>query len=155
MKNIVKLFTVLLVITFNLNAQDYIYGGLQGTSWGVGLSAKKDITREITAQGIITFGGILNQYSVRGLYKFQQKKDYNLYGYGSLGLWSWGGLGSLSSENTVAFGAGAGLEYDLRKFLGQDLPLFWNIELGVAFASFSNYTVSSPLLISGGLHYRF
>jgi len=146
--------TIAMASTTQVTANDDMYIGVQGSYPSFGLSVKKDIGKDYAVQGVLGALGDVTQFSVRGIYKFQKEKDYNLYGYGAVGFWSWGGTKAFKSESNVGFGLGAGLEYDLRKVLGNAVPLFWNIELGANIVSFDNYDFST-VGIGGGLHYKF
>ncbi|GAB4370747.1 MAG: hypothetical protein Kow0042_13140 [Calditrichia bacterium] len=140
------------------------YGvGFQATFPAYGISGMMDINEMISAQGIVGFFGNLNTYAVRGLYRFQQKNFWDLYGYGMVGAWSYTGLkvsnGSKLEETTetvLGFGAGVGIEYDWRGWNSELPPLFWNLELGLGFANFDAVDYNfSTLLFGAGVHYRF
>jgi len=115
-------------------------------SWYVGagydgVSVKKDLTKDYTIQA--TYGGFgdLSGFKGKVLYKFQQNKDYNFYCYGGFMYSSDevthkvnGGYGtSAKSEidiTTKGLEFGAGIEYDLRKTMNSNIPLFVSLELG-------------------------
>ena len=108
-----------------------IYAGLE---W-YGISGKYDVTDKVTAQAIFGAWGYNNLTSItgRGIYKFKQKDYYDLY----------------------AFGAGAGMEYDIRG-LDNTLPaIYLNADIGLQYANFSYYGGFSGLGIGLGIHYKF
>ena len=144
-------------MTSHLSAADFsnknIYAGLQSSWPSHGLSVKMDFTDKITGQAVVGFLGTLNNYSVRGLYKFKKEQFYDMYGYGSLGLWTWSDS-FYADESVVGVGGGAGIEYDLRGLDSSFIPLFVSAELGLNIASFDHYNFSS-LGLGVGLHYKF
>ncbi|RUM64628.1 MAG: hypothetical protein DSZ05_07215 [Sulfurospirillum sp.] len=132
-----------------------IYAGFQSSWPSHGLSVKMDFTDKITGQAVVGFLGDLHNYSVRGLYKFTKERFYNMYGYGSIGLWTWDSdYVGWEDESVVGIGGGAGIEYDLRGLDSSFIPLFVNAELGLNIASFDHYDFSS-IGIGVGLHYKF
>ena len=159
MKIVKKLaLSVLVAASCQLNAADFsnknIYAGFQSSWPSHGLSVKMDMTDKISAQGVIGFFGDLNNYSVRGNYKFKKDQFWDMYGFGSLGLWTWDGYGSFADESVVGIGGGAGFEYDLRGLDRSFIPLFVSAELGLNIASFDHYNFSS-LGLGVGVHYKF
>jgi len=120
-----------------------------------GLSVKFRATDKITAQGTLGFFGVLSRYGVRGLYHFDDGPFYQLYGYGEIAMWRWGGTFGLRAENTFGFGGGGGMEYDLRGISPDLPPLFASAELGINLASFDNYASFSRFGLGLALHYRF
>ena len=147
----------ILGLTTQASAADFsnknLYAGFQSSWPSHGLSVKMDFTDKVTGQAVIGFLGDLNNYSVRGLYKFKKDKFYDMYGYGSLGLWTWDSS-IYASESVVGVGGGAGFEYDLRGLDSSFIPLFVSAELGLNIASFDHYNFSS-VGIGVGLHYKF
>ncbi len=131
-----------------------VYVGFQSSWPSYGISAKMDVGDKMAVQGIIGFLGTVNSYSLRGIYKFQREQFYNLYGFGSLGILTWGGVGSYGSESVFGFGAGGGVEYDLRGIDSSFIPIFINLELGITIANFDNYSFGSTG-VGLGLHYKF
>lgn len=137
--------------------------GFQGSFPAYGLSGMMDINEMISVQAILGFFGSLNTYAGRGLYRFKKEEDWEIYGYGMIGAWSYDGVRFRTgfgienyTETVIGFGAGAGLEYDWRAFNPDLPPLFWNIELGIGIVDFNdvNYNFNT-LLIGAGVHYRF
>ncbi len=160
-KKQIKALTVvaLLGATSQVSAADLsnknIYAGFQSSWPSHGLSVKMDFTDKITGQAVVGFLGELNNYSVRGLYKFKQEHFYSMYGFGSLGLWTWDSdLVGWDDESVLGIGGGAGFEYDLRGLDPTFIPLFVNAELGLNIASFDHYNFSS-IGLGVGLHYKF
>lgn len=111
-----------------------------------GLSVKYRYTDIVTVQGTLGAFGTLKNYGVRGLYTFRAEEKYDLYGFGSVGLWKWDGF---LAESAVGFGAGAGAEYFFT-------PQFAaSAELGIGFVNFDNYAGFSTVGLGLGLHYYF
>jgi len=89
-----------------------LYAGFQSSWPSHGLSVKMDFTDKITGQAVVGFLGALNNYSVRGLYKFKQESFYSMYGFGSLGLWTWDSdYADWKDESVLGIGGGAGFEF--------------------------------------------
>ncbi len=91
-----------------------------GAFGSFGLSAKKELTEDISAEVILGFLGTYTNFGAKGIYKFQKDAQYDLYGYGSLSYWSYD-YGSrfyyngrdYGTTTGIGFGAGAGIEYDV------------------------------------------
>jgi len=154
MLNILKKSIVLstLLLTTNIHAkQGDIYAGLE---WN-GLSAKYDMTDKVTTQIIGGFWGYsgLTSFTGRGIYKFKEQNNYNLYGYGSVSSWRWNGYGY--NETAFGFGGGAGAEYDIRGIDTSFIPLFVSLDLGVQVANFDRYGGFGGLGLGLGIHYKF
>lgn len=153
----ISIIMVFVIFTngFAQDRSDTKYGvGFQGSFPAYGISGMMDINETISAQAIIGFFSHLKTYAARGLYRFRQEDNWNLYGYGMIGIWNYGAFGV--SETVVGFGAGAGIEYDWRAFDPDLPPLFWNIELGLGVANFDKVAYDfNTLLIGVGVHYRF
>jgi len=137
------------------------------TQWGVGfhssfpsygLSVQYDISDQIVAQGILGAFGTVSNLGARGLYRFQRERVYDLFGYGAVGVWRWGGSILADSESAVGVGGGAGIELNWQEIITPDdysfPPIFSSIELGFTTASFRNYNLSG-FIMGGGIHYRF
>lgn len=127
-----------------------------GTFFGsFGLSAKKELTNEISAEAILGFLGTYTNFGAKGIYKFQKDAQYDLYGYGSLSYWSYSShyyYGSRGYERTtgIGFGAGAGIEYDVAK----DITV--NGELGFNAVNWDHgYSGMGYLNIGLAAHYWF
>ena len=149
----------MLGLSTQVNAMDLsnknLYAGFQSSWPSHGLSVKMDLNDKITGQAVVGFLGEINNYSVRGLYKFKKEQFYNMYGFGSLGLWTWNSdYVGWDDESVVGIGGGAGFEYDLRGIDKTFVPLFVSAELGLNIASFDHYNFSSVGL-GVGLHYKF
>lgn len=140
----------------NTLSKNGIYLGLQSNGWYAGgLSAKMDLNDKLTAQAILGVG-TFTTVTGRGLYKFMKQDKLDVYGYGSLGFWHWGGDRYYDSESSMTFGAGAGIEYDLRGLGAQfTAPVFVSSELGLNVVSFDNYGSVSALGFNIGIHYKF
>jgi hypothetical protein len=130
--------------------------GFQSSWPAYGISGLYDLNEQITLQGIIGAFGTVTNLGVRGLYRFQTEDKYDLYGFGTAGLWSYDY--SIDTENVIGFGGGAGIELDWRRILTPDdnsfPPLFSSIDIGFVVADFEYYDFSG-LVIGGGIHYRF
>lgn len=161
---VVGLILVAVSKCFAQDRDDLKWGvGFQGSFPAYGFSGMMDINETISVQAILGFFGDLNTYAGRGLYRFKKEDDWEIYGYGMIGAWSYDGVRVRSlfvlekyTETVIGFGAGAGIEYDFRA-LSPDLPpLFGNVELGIGIVDFNkvNYDFNT-LLIGLGVHYRF
>jgi hypothetical protein len=137
--------------------KDLPYGiGAQYAAPAFGVSGIYDFTNSVSGQAVLGFFGGLQSYSGRVLYRFNRKKAYDLYGYGTLGIWRYSGFGETASATGI--GGGVGIEYSWQHlFDSPDIPpLFGNIELGFVnlTGEFNNYTFSS-FVYGAGIHYRF
>jgi hypothetical protein len=126
------------------------------SSWPAwGLSGLYDVNENVTALAVVGLFGTLTTFGARGLYRFSQEESYNLYGYGTVGMWSYPGV---IRENVVGFGGGAGIELNWRRIIspedGSFPPLFSTIDLGLIMANFEHYNFSG-FVIGSGLHWRF
>jgi hypothetical protein len=139
-----------------LNREGRFGVGFQSSYPAWGLSGTYDVNEDISAQAILGFFGNLQTYAARGVYRFQQEDQWNLYGYGLLGIWrySFSAFGISDSENAVGFGLGAGMEYDWRSWNETLPPIYWNIELGLGIVDMDHYNFST-IMFGAGLHYRF
>lgn len=137
---------------------DLPYGvGAQFAAPAFGISGIYDFTDQVSGQAVFGFFGALQSYSGRVLYRFNRKKAYDLYGFGTVGIWRYSpGIGSSSSATGI--GGGVGLEYSWQHlFDSADVPpLFGNIELGFITlgSEFSGYSYSA-FTYGVGIHYRF
>ncbi len=140
----------------NTLSKNGIYLGLQSNGWYAGgLSAKMDLNDKLTGQAILGFG-TFTTVTGRALYKFMKQDHLDVYGYGSLGWWHWAGDRYWGSENSMTFGAGGGVEYDLRGLGAQfTAPVFVSGELGLNMVNFDNYGSVSALGLNIGIHYKF
>jgi len=160
----IMLISVVFSSAFAQERDDLKWGaGFQGSFPAYGLSGMMDINETTSVQVILGFFGSLNTYAGRGLYRFKKEDEWEVYGYGMIGIWSYEGVRLRTAfavenytETVMGFGAGAGIEYDWRA-LNPDLPpLFWNIELGIGIVDFNKVDYNfNTLLIGAGVHYRF
>jgi len=150
-----------LVLTSQANALDLdfskaskgnMYGGFQSSWPSHGFSLKMDLNEKMTAQAVVGFLGTVNNYALRGIYKFKKEQFYDMYGFGSLGILTWSN--DIYDENVFGFGGGAGAEYDIRGIDSSFIPLYVSAELGLNIASFDHYNFSS-LGLGVGVHYKF
>lgn len=136
--------------------------GFQSAFPAWGISGMMDVSDEFSVQGILGAFGDLKTYAGRGIYRFEKKPNYNTYGYGMVGAWSYTGfeIGSgfqlkETTETVMGFGAGVGIEYDWRVFAPELPPIMWNLEIGLGSVKFGNVDFSfSTLMVGAGAHYR-
>ena len=138
--------------------------GMQGGKYGLGLtssypayglSGTLQLSEKITAEALLGFFGTVANLGARGWYRFKRHEKFDLYGYGAVGMYRYDY--DIDTETVFGIGGGAGLEWSLQKVLGDDSlpPVFFNIDVGMAFASFEHYGGFSTLGFGGGAHYRF
>jgi len=137
MKKTMAIGAILAMATMAYGAADdwYIGAGYDG------VSIKKDLTKEYTVQ--VSYGGFSDVAGFKGrvLYKFQNYRKYNLYGFGGLMY----ATDTVSSSTDAGYGTtlktdadittkgfefGAGIEYDLQKGMRFEMPIFVSIEAG-------------------------
>lgn len=134
--------------------------GFQSSWPSYGVSVRYDLSDRVQAQGVVGALGEVTNFSGRLNYDLKDEEKYDIYGYGSVGLWrySFSLFGVSESETSIGIGGGAGLEFDLQEVFAPDEddfpPLFWSIEMGLTMASFDAYNWST-FSLGGGLHYRF
>lgn len=130
--------------------------GLQSSWPSYGLSGVYDMSDRITLQAVVGALGTVTNLSGRALYRFDQREKYDLYGFGTAGLWRYDY--TIDTESVVGFGGGAGIELDWRSIISPDdnsfPPLYSSFDLGFVLADFDFYDFSG-LYFGGGLHYRF
>lgn len=118
---------------------------------GYGMSGMYDIAPSFTLHGIAGFFGTWSSFTGRVLYRLPSRPRRDLYLYGGAGVWRYGATG----ETDPSVGAGVGLEIDWRRiFKDSDLPLYSNIELGLATLNLGGYN-GVFMSFGSGLHYRF
>jgi len=145
--------------------------GFQSSFPAWGISGMMDVADNVSVQGILGVVGDLKTYAGRGIYRFRKEPNWNTYGYGMIGAWSYTGLEMYISdysygipiyatrettETVMGYGAGVGIEYDWRAW-APDLPsVRWNIEIGLGVVEFEivDYDFSTFVFGCGG-HYRF
>ena len=147
-----KSLVVLALLSTTVDAKE---GEFSAGAENHGASVKYDVSDKITVQGIVGVWGYgdLTSMTARGLYKFYEKEDYNLYGYGSVSSWSWDN--TYYDETVLGFGAGGGIEYDIRGIDPDFIPLYLSADLGFQVANFDHYGGFSGLGIGFGIHYKF
>jgi hypothetical protein len=126
------------------------------SSWpSYGLSGIYDVNDRISAQAVVGAFGTVTNFSGRGIYRFTREDNYNVFGFGTAGLWNYSGL---TDESVLGLGAGAGVELDWQRILASNgtgfPPLFSSIEIGMVLAEFEYYNFSS-FSVGAGFHYRF
>lgn len=127
-----------------------------------GLSGIMEINDKVSVQGILAPMGDLSNYSVRGLYKIEERESWHTYGYGSIGLWthkytdySNNPYGETETESAIGIGAGVGIEYDWSIWYGEDTPpISSSLEIGFGSVGLDNYNYSA-ISIGAATHYKF
>ena len=138
-----------------VGVQDGRFGVGFASSWpAYGISGTLQVSETITAEAVIGFLGTVSNFSGRGWYRFNRKPNYDLYGYGTAGVYRYGY--SLGTENVLGLGAGVGIEAGLKRMLNDPTfpPIFINAEIGLGYADFEYYDFSS-FVFGAGIHYRF
>ena len=142
-----KLLLFSFLLLSPLVAKNSFYIGFQDTLFSNGLSLKYDVSHKTTLQAVLGGFGNTNTFNFRGLYKFKRKRRWNVYGIGSLGFYRFNN----GNSSNLGLGIGAGIEYDLRGLDSSFIPLFVNLEFGIALAN--NFSNGANLGL--GLHYQF
>ena len=146
--------------------------GVQGGRFGIGLasswpayglSGTLQISETLTAEALLGALGTVTTFGGRLWYRFDPNPNYDLYGYGAVGVYRYGYDTFDSSlnrtrgtESVLGLGAGAGIEAGLQRLFKDETfpPIFINAEVGLAFANFDYYNFSS-FVFGTGIHYRF
>ena len=152
----------------NLKNGKYQIGFL--SAWpAYGVSLKMDYSNKITFEVVAAPMGTFGLYSAKVNYYLSKKRKYNTYAYASggvaiyeyttIGDWSWENgysyKGGTETETVPMFGAGAGLEWSWREYLGHDFPnLYSTIEVGYSQISFDHYNFGG-FIYGGGIYYKF
>ncbi len=153
-------------LTNNLKSGKYKIGFL--AAWPTyGLSLKVDYSDKINLEVVAAPMGTFSAYSAKVNYYLTKERNYSTYAYASGGVAMYdynipksSGYGysyeyESDTETVPMFGAGIGLEWSWRKFLGNDFPdLYSTIEFGYANMSFDYYDFGG-LLYGGGIYYKF
>lgn len=134
-----------------------------------GISLKMDYSNKMTFEVVAAPMGTFGLYSAKVNYYLSKKRTYNTYAYASggvaiyeyntIGSWSWEDgsykSGGSETETVPMFGAGVGLEWSWREFLGHDIPnLYSTIEFGYSQISFDHYNFGG-FMYGGGIYYKF
>lgn len=124
--------------------------GVQLTWPAYGLSAMYDLSETLSVQGVVGSAGYGFSLTGRGIYRFTPQEKFTPYAYGSVGTWS----GYLGYGMVPNFGAGGGVELDVRTFAPDLPPLFIGVEGGLNLVTYSggSYTYFE---FGPGIHYRF
>jgi hypothetical protein len=151
----------------NLKDGNYKIGFL--AAWpSYGASLKVDYSDKITFEVVAAPLGTFSSYSARVDYYLTKERTYNTYAYAGGGVamydyktvgsydWKTGKVSGESDTETVPmFGAGVGIEWSWRTFLGNDFPdLYSTIEFGYANMSFDYYDFGG-FMYGGGIYYKF
>ncbi|MEL7362171.1 MAG: hypothetical protein AAFN13_08870, partial [Bacteroidota bacterium] len=99
--------------------------GIQAAYPASGISGLYQVNDKVTAQAVLGGGFGYTTLSGRLWYRFNQTGTYDIYGFGTLGYWSYrGGSGS------IAIGGGSGVEVSWRELLELEdcPPIFSNFE---------------------------
>jgi hypothetical protein len=126
--------------------------GIQSSYPAWGLSGIYDLSDNVSAQAIAGMAFNWTTVSGRALVRFNRRPFIDPYGYGMVGFWRW--TGSAAHQTQPTFGAGAGVDVDLRILLPELPPIFANFEVGIGRATIGNFG-GMFLAFGSGLHYRF
>jgi hypothetical protein len=130
--------------------------GFQSSWPSYGLSGVYDMTDQVTLQAVVGLLGTVSNLAGRGLFRFQQNEGYDVFGFGTVGLWRYSA--GIVDESVIGVGGGGGVELDWGALLKDEddsiPPIFTTIEIGLVLANFDRYNFSA-LSIGGGIHYRF
>ncbi|RVU83770.1 hypothetical protein EOL70_15710 [Leucothrix sargassi] len=126
--------------------------GYQFTVDSNGLSGRMAVNDKVTAQLILAPFGEVSSYVARARYHLATDKNWDGYGYVSLGVYSWDD--DNVDEDVLAIGGGIGMEYDWQNLSSSYPPITWSLELDANAAEFDNFDFSK-FAISIGAHYRF
>jgi len=149
-------FLLLFTMTSSSKASDSKFRlGLQGAQFAAGLSGIVEISDPWALQGVVDVGA--DAVALRLLNRFTQKRFWNAYGIGTVGLWQSDNYRTLDwwddndSVNNDGFGVGIGIgiEYDWRGLDGSLPPLGWNLELGASIVPGFYFNIGL------GLHWMF
>lgn len=174
MKKTILLSITLITLFFtnNSNAQMSESGsfgaGIAWTSLNYGASLKYNFTETHTGQLIVgsanygfSYSGA-NSFSITGRYAYNFEEDeinfasYKPYLYGQVGYWTYkydlGIFGGSYNQNSIAIGAGAGIEWSFNNFVD---GLAFTFELGYTNISFDGIGSIGGFNGGGGIHYYF
>jgi len=184
MKKFKKLFGLLAILLVILASSASIFAqqkqeekktkfgiGFQASIPAFGISGMMDLKDKVAIQAVLGPFGDLKTYTGKGIYRFKKEPTWNVYGYGTLGIWRCTGYDvnswdlNKTTETVLGLGAGAGIEYDwliLWKAVFPKLsetslpPLFFNLELGLSSIKFKKIEEDfSDIIFGAGVHYRF
>lgn len=170
MKKSAITFCTIFLTLLGINAQEIsdsgvLGAGIQATSLNYGISARYNLTEVHGLQAVIGsvnygFGGSVSAFSFTGRYLYSfagSSSNLRPYAVGQLGFWTvkykdnFFGSSLNESDTSIAFGAGAGIEY---AFDGLE-QLGFNIEAGYGGGSFGDGFSYSGIYFGGGVHYYF
>lgn len=172
MKKLFTTMTLAIVTCVGLNAQMSESGklgvGLAWTSLNYGVSAKYNFTETHTGQIIVgaanygfTFSGA-SSFSLTGRYSYNFEEGdidfatWKPYLYGQLGYWTYKYndpfFGSDFNSNSVAVGAGGGIEWSINNFIE---GLAFSTELGYTNIAFDGLSSVGGFNFGGGIHFYF
>lgn len=172
MKKVFITLAIAITTITGLNAQMSESGklgvGLAWTSLNYGVSAKYNFTETHTGQVIIgaanygfSFSGA-NSFSLTGRYSYNFEEGdidfatWKPYLYGQLGYWTYKYndpfFGSDFNSNSVAIGAGGGIEWSINNFIE---GLAFSTELGYTNIAFDGLTSVGGFNFGGGIHFYF
>lgn len=129
--------------------------GLQLTWPTYGLSGMFDVSDNISVQGVVGTAGYGLALTGRGLYRLARQELFRPYAYGEAGMWTgYGGWGTVPN-----FGAGAGVEVDIRQFIVDGPPIYAAFEAGLNMTIYSDSFLGSGSFtrfqMGPSVHYRF
>ncbi|MDH5217666.1 MAG: hypothetical protein OEX19_08215 [Gammaproteobacteria bacterium] len=145
-KNLILGMVLAILCVGNAFGSDKYAIGTQLGVLGAGLSGKMKINDNLTGQVVLSSLGTLTNLSGRGLFKFKEQKEFNLFGAGEVGMWA------NSDKAGMSLGASLGVETNWQNFVDDIFPLWWSAEIGVGLTPGHTYT---PVRSQIGIHYRF
>jgi opacity protein-like surface antigen len=165
MKNVFSATMVFLFISLFSNilqAQESypnIQLGLQASFPVGGISGKVNVTEKHTGQAVVGIFGPFSSYFGRYAYNFksEEKNFGNLkpYLFGQVGYYIYDFEGYFGvpteKEKSVGFGAGGGIEWNIKNFSDN---LKFNIEISYNRVDFELYDFKS-IMFGFGIHYQF
>ncbi|MEW4923350.1 hypothetical protein [Algibacter sp. 2305UL17-15] len=171
MKKSIFIFLIAIAGQFTAQAQMTEAGsfgaGLAWTSLNYGASLKYNFTEKHTGQIIVGSANYGYSFSGQSSFSFTGRYAYNFeegdvsfasyqpYLYGQLGYWTYkydfGAFGS-ESQNSIAIGAGGGVEWSFNDFVD---GLAFSFELGYTNVSFDGVGSIGGFNGGGGIHYYF
>jgi len=126
---------------FRIGLQSSYY--ISGTP---GFSIIYDLNMDTSVQGIIGLGSSTQTVEGRILNRFSRETFWNVYYFGSAGLYN-----KHNNTNLIG-GAGVGMEYNIQSLDSNLPPILVNADIGVIFKDGFNSFVNH---LRTGFHYRF
>lgn len=164
-----KLVCMLLlgISTTTLLAQDFprLGVGYQANFPASGLSVKYDINETHSIQGVLGFLGVINSYFGRYSYHFPERGDgfaFRPYLFGQVGVYVSDaiptdierflqGADSTDKESILGFGAGGGIDFEIKNFI-PNLRFSTDISFAQVDFEFADF---NTIAFGIGIHYTF